>query len=33
MQRFFSQGVYNEKSAPKVSNEKTALPKFNPENP
>ncbi len=33
MQKFFSQGVYNEKSGAKISSEKTKLPKFNSENP
>jgi hypothetical protein len=33
MQKFFAQGVYNEKSGAKISAEKSKLPKFNPENP
>jgi hypothetical protein len=33
MQKFFSQGVYNEKSGAKISAEKTKLPKFDSANP
>lgn len=33
MQKFFSSGVYNEKSAAKVAKTHDKLPVFNPENP
>lgn len=33
MQKFFSQGVYNEKEVAKVAQDKNGLPPFNPENP